>query len=249
MPRQAKFPGIADKYRELILEGRLKPNTQLPTVEELAGREGVASATAAKVYAALQVEGLVRISHRGVFVSDEHGVTLVGLDRLSRIRRGLPYLVEGESAYVNSAEVVTPPAYVADLFDLDPSLARVLRREYVIGRSTHRLMLVVDWMPAEAAVLAPSLLKTNPSGVNQAVALYLKVSGRVITSARDDMHARRASGREAAQLLVATGSPVLGHVSRWWDDDGVIVYSEAVLPEREVIGYQTMPPDQLELVD
>lgn len=245
MPRAAKYTEIVDDLRVRILEGSLTANERLLTVEELASRHGVAVATAGKAYAALQVEGLVRVTPRGVYVSDEHQLTLVGLDRLSRVRRNLPYLVEGESAYVNAAEIVTPPAYVADLFDLDPSSARVLRREYVVGRGTKRLMLVVDWYPAEAAALAPTLTQTSPSTVNHATALYLQASGRTVTSARDDMHARRASAREAGQLFVAAGSPVMGHVSRWWDEDGVIVYSEAVLPEREVIGYQTLPPQDL----
>jgi DNA-binding GntR family transcriptional regulator len=98
-------------------------------------------------------------------------------------------------------------------------------------------MLVVDWYPSDAAALAPETVVTHPPARNEATSAYLAASGRVITRARDDMEARDASAREASHLHLRTGSPVLAVVSRWGDAGGVIVYSEQVLPPKQVIGY------------
>jgi GntR family transcriptional regulator len=230
------YTDIADHYRTRILEGALPAGERLPTAKAVADLFDTSTATVLKAFSHLQVEGLIRTTPRGTFVADDRGLTLVGTDRLSRIRRQLPYLVDGESANFNSAGVLTPPNYVADLFDL-PDGGKVLRREYTVHRGPRPLMLVVDWYPSEAAVLDPQMLATHPPARNDATAVYLAASGRVITRARDDMEARDASAREAAKLGLRTGSPVLAVVSRWEDNDGVVVYSEQVLPPKQVIGY------------
>jgi GntR family transcriptional regulator len=236
MAARTVYTDIADHYRRRILEGQLTQGERLPSAKAVAAQFGIGTATVLKAFGHLQVEGLIRTTPRGTFVADDRGLTLVGTDRLSRIRRQLPYLVDGETAHVTAADVLQPPLYVADLFDLPPG-GQVLRREYRVYRGPRPLMLVVDWYPSEAAALVTDLMRTNPAGASTSTSSYLEASGRVVTRARDDMEAREATQREAAHLGLRTGSPVLAVVSRWEDADGIIVYSEQVLPPKQVIGY------------
>jgi len=232
-----RYPAIVDHYRREILEGRLTVGERLPSVEAMAELHNVAKATINRAIGELIVERLVRTTPRGTFVSDAHQGTLVGLQRIARVRREQPYLVDGEFAFVSAAEIVTPPLYIADLYDLEPG-AKVLRREYVVRNAERPMMLVVDWMRQEGAAAVPDLLTTKAGVVNQAHQLYLDAIGRTIEDGRDDIESREGSQRETGHLQLRRDSPVLAHVTRVWDADGIILYSEHVLPPKLVIGYR-----------
>jgi DNA-binding transcriptional MocR family regulator len=75
------YKQLVDQLAADIRAGRLRPGTRLPTHRELASREGLALATATRVYAELQVMGLVSgESGRGTFVKEAlprgHGIDL-----------------------------------------------------------------------------------------------------------------------------------------------------------------------------
>ncbi|WP_329562451.1 GntR family transcriptional regulator [Kitasatospora sp. NBC_01266] len=237
MPAEKTFTRITDHYRRLILTGDLPAGAKLPTNKELATKWGVAVETVRKALSQLQVEELIRTSPRGTFVADETPATASPADRLASVRNTMRTFMEGATSIVTAAQLVLPPVYVADLFDLDHG-DQMVRREYVAGRSSVRTLFAVDWFPAPFAVLVPDLLSTAPGKNDGLTARVLEATDRHITTARDDMHGRAADAREASALGLAIGAPILAGATRWGDGDGVIQYSEWCLPTRLTIGYE-----------
>ncbi len=70
MPR-SRYKTLVDTYADDIRSGRLSPGTRLPTHRQLAASEGLALVTASRVYAELEVMGLVSgEAGRGTFVRE-----------------------------------------------------------------------------------------------------------------------------------------------------------------------------------
>lgn len=68
---QPRYKQLVDRLAADIRAGRLRPGTRLPTHRDLAAREGLALVTATRVYAELQVMGLVSgETGRGTFVKE-----------------------------------------------------------------------------------------------------------------------------------------------------------------------------------
>jgi GntR family transcriptional regulator len=223
----AKFQVIAGYYRERILTGELKPGTKLPSNREMAGKHKT-------------VEGVIRTSPRGTFVADDPMAGVAAKDRLARARQARSVLMEGETSIVTSATLVVPPLYVAEIFDLDHG-DQVVRREFTTGRGQSRLSFQVRWYPAHFAAQVPDLLSTNRSKNDDLIVRVQEASGRTVSYARDDMHARTADAREASALGIAVGAPILAGAHRWSDEEGVIEYGEWCLPPRMTIGYEYQP--------
>jgi GntR family transcriptional regulator len=237
MATSKTFTVIADHFRQRILSGDLEAGTKLPTNREISGQWQVAAATVSRALQALQVEGFIRTTPRGTFVADDPRVALSGRDRLARVQRVKSILADGETSRVTAAELVVPPLYVAELFDLDPG-DQVVRREWISGRGQSRTTFAVTWYPAQFAAQVADLLSTAPAKNAGLTARVMEASGRTITHAREDMHARRADAREASALGLSVGSPILAGAHRWSDDAGVIEYGEWCLPPRFTIGYE-----------
>jgi GntR family transcriptional regulator len=237
MAEPKTFVRIANHYRDKILSGDLEPGTKLASNKELANSWGVAVATISRALSQLTVEGVIRTSPRGTFVADDPMCGVSARDRLLRIQRVRSVLMEGENARVTSAQLLVPPVYVADIFDLDAG-AQVVRREYITGRGNTRLAFGVNWYPAHFAALVPDLLSMGNRRNDDLTAQILDATGRQITYARDDMHGRAADERESSALAIPLHSPILAGAHRWADNDGVIEYGEWCLPPRMTIGYE-----------
>ena len=68
---RARYKHLVDLFATDIREGRLAPGTQLPTHRQLAAEQGIALVTASRVYAELEVMGLVSgEAGRGTFVRE-----------------------------------------------------------------------------------------------------------------------------------------------------------------------------------
>ncbi|WP_164439847.1 GntR family transcriptional regulator [Streptomyces albus] len=237
---EQRFMDIAAELRDRILSGELGPGDKLPPVKELAASYRCAGATAQRALGQLVVEGVVRTSPRGTFVADEAPLSLTPSERAGLARRTGSVLTGGESAVVTAAELVVPPLYVAEIFDLDHG-DQAVRREYVVGRGRTRLMLAVDWYPAHFAALVPDLLSTAPGKVHGLLPKVLEATGRTPAYARDDMHAREADQREAGHLGIPPGTPTLAGAHRWSDEHGMLLYGEWCLPPRLTLSYETDP--------
>src|SRR4051812_6306632 len=69
--KNTRYQTIADSMAAAIQRGELTPGMQLPTVRALMDEHGIALATAARVYGALEARGLVVGERgRGTFVRD-----------------------------------------------------------------------------------------------------------------------------------------------------------------------------------
>lgn len=235
---QPPYMQVAERIRRRILDGHLKEGAKLPPVRELAKQEGVAIATLGRSLDHLQVEGYITTSRRGTFVANAPSVAASSYDRITRVLRTGSVLGEGETMLVTAAELVVPPQYVAEIFDLDEG-AQVVRRQWHTGKGSKRLMLAVTWYPAPFAALVPELLSIAPG--RSAAGLLPKIqeaTGRRVVAGRDDVHSRDADEREANFLGVRVGSPILAGAHRLWDDEGVIEYGEWCLPYRLTVGYE-----------
>lgn len=234
---QPPYMQVAERIRRRILDGDLKEGEKLPPVRELAALEGVAIATLGRSLDHLQVEGYITTSRKGTFVANAPEIAPSGYDRITRVLRTGSVLAEGETMIVTKAELIKPPQYVAELFDLDEG-GQVVCRQWHTGKGQQRTGLFVTWYPAHFAAAVPELLST---GRASSPGLLLKVQqamGRRVTNGRDDMHGRDADAREANFLGVRIGSPILAGAHRLWDDQGVIEYGEWCLPYRLTIGYE-----------
>ncbi|MFF7172183.1 GntR family transcriptional regulator [Streptomyces pseudovenezuelae] len=71
--RRPPYQHAADEIRRDILQGRIKPGEQMPSIRELQERFGVANMTARSALNVLRDEGLIYTIHgRGSFVADHN---------------------------------------------------------------------------------------------------------------------------------------------------------------------------------
>lgn len=81
MPR-ARYKQLVERFSAEIRSGQLSPGTRLPTHRQLAMEEGIALATASRVYAELETLGLVSgETGRGTFVREIHLPASHGIDQ------------------------------------------------------------------------------------------------------------------------------------------------------------------------
>lgn len=234
---QPPYMQVAERIRRRILDGELAEGAKLPAQRDLAKNEGVAIATLGRALDHLQVEGYITTSRRGTFVANAPSVAPSSYDRISRVLRTGSVLGEGETMIVTAAELMAPPQYIVELFDLQDG-DQVVRRQWHTGKGKQRLMLAVTWYPAALAALVPELLSTASAKSAGLLPRIQEATGRRVTAGRDDVHSRDADEREANFLGVRVGSPILAGAHRLWDDEGVLEYGEWCLPYRLVIGYE-----------
>lgn len=237
MTRDTPSTRIAEHYRRVIHDGELQPGDRLPTVRELAETHGAATATVRAALSHLRIEGYIATTQRGSYVSDVPVSNSTPRDRLDRIHRRGRTLGAAESKRVTHAELIIPPLYVCELFDTDPQTPCV-RRQYVVGSGIKRLEISVDWYPKIFLDAVPELLDTDRSRHDDLLKKIADATGRQVKYGRDSMHARTADAREASNLAIPLGAPVLAVAHDWSDDEGVILYGESVMPERLTIGYE-----------
>ncbi|GAA5056505.1 GntR family transcriptional regulator [Streptomyces similanensis] len=228
---------VAERIRRRILDGELREGEKLPPMRELAVMEGVAVATLGRSLDHLQVEGYITTSRRGTFVANAPKVTASAYDRITRVLRTGSVLAEGESLIVTQAELIKPPQYVAELFDLEDG-DQVVHRQWHTGKGQQRTGLFVTWYPAHFAAAVPELLSTNPRTAPGLLVKIQQAIGRTARWGRDDLHGRDADAREASFLALRTGAPILAGAHRLWDEQGVIEYGEWCLPYRLTVGYE-----------
>ncbi|MFB7494326.1 GntR family transcriptional regulator [Streptomyces sp. NPDC056161] len=228
---------VAERIRRRILDGALKEGQKLLPIRELAKQEGVSVATLGRSLDQLQVEGYITTSRRGTFVANAPEVAPSSYDRITRVLRTGSVLAEGETMVVTAAELIKPPQYVAEIFDLDEG-AQVVRRQWHTGKGQQRTGLFVTWYPAHFAALVPELLSTSRQSSPGLLVRIQQATGRRVIAGRDDLHGRDADAREANFLALRIGSPILAGVHRLWDEQGVIEYGEWCLPYRLAVGYE-----------
>jgi GntR family transcriptional regulator len=236
MPRAERptppYIQIQDHYRSQILDGTLTEGERLPSITAIAEEWGVASATAAKALAGLQVEGYVYASTQGSFATLGKGAQSAH-DRIEAIRRGAAFPT-GQRVDVTEAGIRAAPAYVADLLGVDPVEARVARRQSVTYHGSNPERLSVSWYPI---ALAEQVLRLASTDAGDPIVWIEEATGRRPNTGRDYFEAREADAREARALGLRTGDTVLAGTYVWSDAEGVIEYGEWVLPRKRVVSF------------
>lgn len=228
---------VAERIRRRILDGKLEEGEKLPSQRDLAEAEGVSIATLGRAIDHLQVEGYITTSRKGTFVANAPEIAPSGYDRITRVLRTGSVLAEGETVIVTAAELIRPPQYVAELFDLDEG-DQVVRRQWHTGKGQQRTGLHVTWYPAHFAAAVPELLSTSNRSAPSLLLKVQEATGRRVQNGRDDIHSRDADAREANYLAIRIGAPILAGAHRLWDNQGVIEYAEWCLPYRLTVGYE-----------
>jgi GntR family transcriptional regulator len=226
---------ITDHFRGQITKGKLADGQRLPTIIEIAKEWGVATATASKAISRLQVEGYVKTSPQGTFVSAAERTAFAPQDRIRAIRQTGVIYPPSERSVILAAEVVPMPDYVADIFGVDHG-GQVLRRERMTSAAETPVELSVTWMLAHLVEAVPELASTEriPGGT---VARVEAATGRRLNHGTDYVEAREADEREAAALNLPVGTPLLATANVWSDEHGVVEYGECVRPPKRSIRY------------
>jgi GntR family transcriptional regulator len=243
MPKAARvdppYVQVMDHYRRLILDGELNEGDRLPPVAEIGREWGISTATAGRAISQLQIEGFVRTTPQGTFVTTLKPVADSPRDRMARVRRTGAVGSAAEMEVVRFAERIRVPVYVAELMNLDPA-GDVIRRESVTtaGRrpQAEPVALSVAWFAPELAETMPELLDTRP--VPGIIARIEAATARVIAHGEDHLHARASDTREATALGLPVGTPILAGAYIWTDGEGVVLeYGEFCFPPRRTIRY------------
>jgi GntR family transcriptional regulator len=232
----SKREELAEEFRVQIRDGRLTPGQRLPATRAIATEHGVSEPTARAALAWLRASGYITTTQRGSFVAEQLGGSASPQDRLRRAIRTGTTNAETETQEVTAADLVIPPDYVREIYDLDQR-DQVVRREYVIRVDDQVHELHVDWFPAVFAVSVPALLSRGPRTGGELLAAIEKETGRTVTHGRDAVRGRSTDERESRLMEVDLGTPILAGAHAWSDDEGLLVYGEWCLREDVEVGY------------
>lgn len=207
---------IAERLRDRLLRGELKPGAQLPSEPELARELGISRSSLRAAIALLEADGLLRRMHgSGTYVTDQ---PLLRND-LSR-NFGVSEMIAAAGLEPGTAEVRAgldaAPADVAAAFGIAPGTPlSVLRR--VRTADQRPVVESADWCPQE--LLDPSELSSLRGGsvydalAAQGVTIHHGVASISPTAASRET-ARRLRVRPGTLLLTLfqVDSTVLGEV-------------------------------------
>ncbi|SFM01461.1 GntR family transcriptional regulator [Streptomyces pini] len=234
MPELDRTPPYLQVVHELkrrIVDGELNDGDRLPSVRQIADQWGIAQATAMKALAALRADGLAEsVTGVGTVVRSRRNLHRSAVDRLERALSTGKIYPDGEYAVIKAAELSTPPTWVADLLELEEG-AHAIRRHRVTYNEEGPVSASTSWFSPALAETVPALLQTDriPGGTPNAIEA---ATGRRGAAAEEATAATRATERDAEELGVEVGSPVLAGRNIYFDTEGgIIEVGESVAPE------------------
>lgn len=215
------------------MRGELRDGDPIPSVRVMTGEWGISHATAARVFSALQAEGLIE-SRPGIgSVVTTSGVIHSSRDRAVSVRRTGHMSGPGESSRIVSAELIRADERLARALRLrvgDP----VIARHRITSKEGKPIQRSISYLPGGYAEQAPGLLEAErlPGGTMG----YLEGLQKFVTHGTDQYAVMQhgATAEEAADLQLAAGSPVQAGRNWWRGADGeVIEYGESTtVPDR-----------------
>ncbi|MFH9225933.1 GntR family transcriptional regulator [Streptomyces lydicus] len=225
---------IAEELIERIKSGELQPGDRLPSVREIVKKEGISSATAARVPSYLRAEGYaVATPGVGTIVATPKKLT-AGADRLRMLRAGGTGIGDGERTEILDAQVEPASQEVADALGLEAGdeVGR-RRRRYLDDKGV--VTVSATWVAGSTAEAAPEFLLTEPLP-KMTFGLIEDRTGRRATRRRDTVSIRPVPDDVADLLGVEAGTLALVMVNHYWDQNGEPTeYAVDYLgPEREL---------------
>ncbi|WP_242911532.1 GntR family transcriptional regulator [Actinomadura terrae] len=215
----APYAQIAQRIRDEIHAGTLRPGDRVPSVRELAAEYGVSRATADKALSALRSEGMViAVTGIGTQVAEQVPTVQTGGIRFRRmISTGRATRV-GERSEILSSELVPAPEDVAHALGVEPE-AQVIRRQRRFLDDDGVAAISTSWLNGELADAVPALLRTDRIE-GGTIGAICKATGRQPAPGLDTAKARLASDDEAEALGLTQPIAVLVVEARLSDEDG-----------------------------
>lgn len=224
------YQQVVRHIRSQIESGELASGDRIPSARQLAKNWGISLATAAKALTALRSEGLVRgVSGVGTIVTPR-AMALGGQDRMLASAAGQIY-PQVEHARIQAAELVSAPDQVADALGVNHG-SPVLRRQRITYREEDPAPVPVSastsWFDGAVVTAAPRLLEITR--IKEGTPRYIeKMTGRAMTTGKDQVTADTATDQEAAHLSIPVGAAILRSRNWVYDATGdVIEYGESV---------------------
>jgi GntR family transcriptional regulator len=231
MPASDRFPygRIVNDLREGVLSGRLEPDSQLPSENELAAEYQVSRPTVRRALAVLRGEGLIVTKQgRGAFVrpAGQIGITVTGSNYRRHRAVGLPgfnaqALEQGQRARqeILEAGVIPAPAEVAMRLDVDAGADVVVRRR-VFWLEEQPAAITDSYYPASMA--AGTALERPDRVAGGAHALIEDPDGpirRHVARSVDEIAGRMPTPDEARVLRLGPGVPVFRVLRTVYDSE------------------------------
>ncbi|MQA17031.1 MAG: GntR family transcriptional regulator [Pseudonocardiaceae bacterium] len=218
-PPQARYEQVADRLRQMITDGELRPGDPLPSETYLSEQFNLSRPTINKAVRVLVTEGLVLVEHgRGSFVKTRRPLLRLSTERY---RRGVditpPFMAEAAAANVESTvshdtEKADAPESVAHRLRIEPG-APVSRTRYTFYADGEPVQLSVQWesltLTRGTAIEVP---EQGPVGRDGVVARFDHI-GIHVTHVHESVSARMPTPVEARELQVTAGTPVF-HITR-----------------------------------
>lgn len=204
-----KFVQMANRVRDRILSGDLRPGDEVPSERALATEWGVARPTAARALQELRSLGLVE-SRQGSGSYVREGTANVyrrAKDRYARSASAGRVYAEGEWARIVAAKRAQAPGHVAKALGVDEG-STVGRRQRILGDGSGPTEISTSWFPIDIVEVAPNLMSRNR--IREGSLAYIEsCTGRRGQVARDQLSARMASAAERRELYLDNPSAVL----------------------------------------
>jgi GntR family transcriptional regulator len=231
MPASDRFPyrRIVTDLRDGVLTGRLEPDSQLPSENELAAEYQVSRPTVRRALALLRAEGLIVTKQgRGAFVrpKGQVGITVTGSNYRRHRGLGLPgfnaqALEQGQRARQEILEVATVPASaeIAMRLDIDAG-ADVVARRRLFWLEEEPASITNSYYPASLA--AGTALERPGRIKGGAHALIEDPEGpirRHVARSVDEISGRMPTPDEAALLRLSQGVPVFRVLRTVYDSE------------------------------
>lgn len=218
--RQPLYKQICEELRARIESGELSEGHAVPTVRQIANDWGVANATAAKVLATLQTQGLVNVMPGvGAVVA---GANSTGgnssQERLVTKRSGK---LHAEPSDILEVGWVAAPGPIAELMGVEFG-EQVVKRARALRAGGRRVAHSVSWLPGTWGEHCPDLLK--PACIpNATLGLIAEKTGIEVTSGREDVCAAGADEFAAEILGIVVGEPVMLSRNWFWGQNGELL--------------------------
>lgn len=204
---RSRYEQVADLLRDAIKSGMYPPGSMLPSQTQMSKTYDLHQTMIGRAIAALQAEGLVRVvKGKGAFVQDVPTVKRVRrIDRDYRNKTGGSSFAEEmrksgvePSTDLVQADVVDPPADIAERFALDANEQVLVRRRHMSGDGK-LVQIAISYIPLRyAGSKNLAFPDTGPSGI------YARLAERGYGPVRfsEDIEVRRVDAEEARLLQV-----------------------------------------------
>lgn len=219
------------QIRQNILNGHLKDGDQLPPAPQIAESYSLEENTVAQVLAALRAAGIAEsVPDSGTVVRTRRTLHRSAKDRLNLCLDSGRIYPEGEYARIIAAELVSAPAWVADVLSIQAG-TRALRRHRVTYNEGGPISVSTSWFTEALAQEAPALAQTERIS-GGTLGVIAAATGREIVGVDEASSAGQATADQARELGVDQGAPVLISRNLYYDTEGVVQEAgESVAPE------------------